>query len=243
LVAEWHRNPARALEQLHGVRLVNVTGDALSAQKLALWDAVRPDHTLLVNTYGPTETTVSCSAAYVRHDPLSTLTCATIGRPLANTRMLILDAHRQPVPLGVAGELYIGGAGVSRGYLNRDALTAERFVADPFSDAPGARMYKTGDLARFMPDGNIEYLGRNDFQVKVRGFRVEPGEIETRLGAHPDVSETVVVAREDSPGQKSLVAYVVPHDERTPSSAELRAFLADQLAEYMVPAAFVVLPA
>ncbi|MBD2797369.1 AMP-binding protein, partial [Xenorhabdus sp. 18] len=135
-----------------------------------------------------------------------------IGRPIANTQIYLLDPHGQPVPLGVAGEIHIGGAGVARGYLNRPALTAKRFLRDPFSAEPDARMYKTGDLGRWLPDGTLEYLGRNDFQVKLRGFRIEPGEIEARLRQCHGVREAVVLAREDQPEQKRLVAYLLPLD-------------------------------
>ncbi len=169
LVAEWHKQPQVAAQRLQQVRLINVTGDALSAQKLKLWDEVRPAHTRLINTYGPTEATVSCTAAYVSHDALAGSEGsgnATIGKPMANTRIYLLDAHQQPVPYGVAGEIFIGGDGVARGYLNLAEVNAERFLADPFSNSPDARMYKTGDLARYMADGRIEYLGRNDFRSR-----------------------------------------------------------------------------
>ncbi|MDU8419738.1 AMP-binding protein, partial [Pseudomonas syringae] len=217
-----------------------------SAQKLKLWDEMRPAHTRLINTYGPTEATVSCTAAYVSHDAVAGSEGsgnATIGKPMANTRIYLLDARQQPVPYGVAGEIFVGGDGVARGYLNLAEVNAERFLADPFSSSPDARMYKTGDLARYMADGRIEYLGRNDFQVKVRGFRIELGEIEARLGNCAGVKEAVVVAREDNPGDKRLVAYVVGQPQSQLTAAELRAELAPQLAEYMLPSAFMILDA
>uniref|UniRef100_UPI003878298D amino acid adenylation domain-containing protein n=1 Tax=Pseudomonas viciae TaxID=2505979 RepID=UPI003878298D len=241
LAAEWHNTPALARDLLRDVRLINVTGDALSTQKLQMWDAIRPPHTQLINTYGPTEATVSCTAAYMKYD--AACGNATIGTPMANTRIYLLDGHRQPVPFGVAGEIFIGGEGVARGYLNLDAINAERFLADPFSDQPDARMYKTGDLARYRADGRLEYLGRNDFQVKVRGFRIELGEIESRLGHCAGVKEAAVIVREDTPGDKRLVAYVVPQADASLNPAALRAQLSMQLAEYMLPSAFVSLSA
>ena len=167
-----------------------------------------------------------------------------IGRPIANTRVYILDSNREPVPVGVVGEMYIGGAGVARGYLKRPELTAERFVPDPFVKEPGARMYRTGDLARWLADGNIEFLGRNDNQVKIRGFRIELGEIEARLAEHPEVREAVVLAREDTAGEKRLVAYYtaagIGEGEAASVGAEqLRAHLSAVVPDYMVPAAYV----
>src|SRR5262249_61289828 len=153
----------------------------------------------------------------------------------------VLDPHLQPVPIGIPGELYVGGAGLTRGYLNRPELTAERFIPHPFSHAPGARLYKTGDLVRYRPDGNLEYLGRLDDQVKLRGIRIELGEIEGALAQHPVVRETVVIVHEDIPGELCLVAYVVPAQEPGPTSGELRHFLAKQLPAAMVPARFVML--
>ncbi|MBD1229663.1 AMP-binding enzyme, partial [Xenorhabdus griffiniae] len=161
--------------------------------------------------------------------------------PLADLRIYILDPHGQPAPLGVAGEIYIVGDGVTRGYLNRPELTAERFLTDPFFLNSAARMYKTGDLGRWLPDGNIEYLGRNDFQVKLRGFRIELGEIEAKLEQCHGVRDAVVLAREDEPGQKRLVAYLRPRAGVELVPAELRQQLAQHLADYMLPSAFVTL--
>jgi amino acid adenylation domain-containing protein len=190
----------------------------------------------VVNGYGPAETTVF-STTYPEIVNRSRNT--PIGRPLANTRIYILDARGEPVPVGVTGELYIGGAGVARGYLNRPELTAARFLKDPFTDDPNARMYRTGDLGRCLADGNIEFLGRNDFQVKIRGFRIELGEIEARLSEHEGVQEAVVLAREDTPGDKRLVAYYTAREQNSGGTEALRAHLAAKLPEYMVPAAYV----
>ena len=166
-----------------------------------------------------------------------------IGRPLPNTRIYVLDRQLHPVPVGVPGELYIGGDGLARGYLGRPGLTAERFVPDPFSAEPGARLYWTGDRARYLSDGNLEFLGRVDHQVKIRGFRLELGEVEAALADHPAVRECVVLAREDAPGHRRLVAYVVPVQPSVPSGRELRSFLQGRLPDHMVPSAFVLLDA
>jgi acyl carrier protein len=163
-----------------------------------------------------------------------------IGRPLPNTRAYVVDAHLNAVPIGVPGELLVGGVQLARGYWNRPELTAEKFIADPFR--PGERLYRTGDLVRYLADGNIEFLGRIDEQVKIRGFRIELGEIESALSQHPAIREAVVLAREDSPGDKRLVAYLVAKGE-APSASELKEFLARQLPHHMVPSAFVVLQA
>ncbi|OTA16216.1 Amino acid adenylation [Xenorhabdus vietnamensis] len=194
----------------------------------------------LHNHYGPTESHV-VTAYPLDKDITHWPTLPPIGRPIANSQIYILDPYRQPVPLGVTGEIYIAGAGVARGYLNRPALTAERFLADPFSARPEARMYKTGDLGRWRPDGNIEYLGRNDFQVKLRGFRIELGEIEAQLMRCHGVREVVVIAREDEPGAKRLVAYLRPLAGAELVPAALRQQLARHLADYMLPSAFVTL--
>ncbi len=193
----------------------------------------------LWNVYGPTETTIWSTAARIDDDggPV------TVGHPLGNTRVHVLDRHGLPVPAGVPGALFIGGSGVARGYLDRPELTAGRFVPDPFGREPGERLYDTGDRARFLADGRIEHLGRADEQVKVRGFRVEPGEVESVLLRHPAVQRAVVAARDDRAGGKRLVAYVVPAEGVPPSAGELRAWLRGTLPEHMVPSAFVVLDA
>jgi amino acid adenylation domain-containing protein len=196
----------------------------------------------IVNGYGPTEATVCATLHDV--EPASGREGNTpIGRPVRNTYVHVLDEGLQPVPPGVPGELYAGGAGVARGYLGRPELTAERFVPDPFPETPGARLYRTGDRVRWLPSGQLEFLGRIDQQVKVRGFRIEPGEIEAVLREHPAVRDAVAAVREDVPGTRQLVGYVVPRDGAAPDAAELRGWLRDRLPEYMVPSAFVALDA
>jgi amino acid adenylation domain-containing protein len=195
--------------------------------------------TELHNLYGPTEAAIDVT--YWQCQRHSQLPIVPIGRPIANTQIYILDSQGKPTPVGVPGELHIGGDGLAKGYLNRPELTAEKFISNPFSHAPDSRLYKTGDLARYLPDGNIEYLGRIDNQVKIRGFRIELGEIEAVLSQHPGVRETAVIAREHSAGDKQLVAYVVPHQEPAPTNNELRRFVKEQLPDYMVPNAFVML--
>ena len=192
----------------------------------------------LFNEYGPTETTVWSAVYECRTDPAGER--VPIGRPIANTRIYILDAPGNPVPLGDPGELYIGGEGVARGYWNRPALTEEKFLRDPFREDPEARVYRTGDLARYLPDGSIDFLGRLDQQVKVRGFRIEPGEVERALARHPAVRESVVIGREDVPGDMRLAAYLTLSGPE-PSLEELRAFLKEKLPDHMIPSAFVFL--
>ena len=193
------------------------------------------------NLYGPTETTIySSGAAYQLASDRPTV---SIGRPIANTQFYILDEQLQPLPVGVAGQLYIGGAGLTRGYLNRADLTAASFVPNPFSEEPGARLYKTGDLARYLADGSVEFLARMDHQIKLRGFRIEPGEIEAILSEHREILQSVVVAREDITGDKRLVAYVVAQNDAAVTATELREYLKDKLPDYMVPGAFVFLAA
>jgi amino acid adenylation domain-containing protein len=194
----------------------------------------------LLHVYGPTETTTFATWYEVKEVPEVVLT-VPIGTPIANTQAYILDRDLQPVPIGIPGELYLSGDGLGRGYLNRPELTAEKFIPDTFSEDPAARLYKTGDLARYLPDGTIEFLGRIDHQVKIRGFRIELGEVESVLGRHPAVEEAVVIAREDVPGDKRLVAYVVSSREPTPTFSELRRFLKEKLPDYMIPSAFVEL--
>jgi surfactin family lipopeptide synthetase A len=203
---------------------------------------IRQSGSRLVNEYGPTETHVVSSFCLTPEEVETSVTLPPIGRPINNNQLLVLDSHANPLPVHVAGELYVGGAGLARGYLNREDLTAEKFVPNPFSADPNARLYKTGDLCRWLPDGNLEFLGRIDQQVKIRGYRVEPGEIESMLSTHPYVREAIVIAREDQPGQKRLVGYVVPmsgEDDQALPVSELREHLSQSLPEYMVPLAFV----
>ncbi|MEN9519381.1 MAG: NcpA, partial [Cyanobacteriota bacterium] len=197
----------------------------------------------IINHYGPTEATVGVLTNEVERVPDTRQSSTVpIGRPLANTQIYILDSNKQPVPIGVPGELHIGGDGLARGYLNRPELTAEKFIPNPFSDDSQARVYKTGDKARYLSDGNIEYLGRLDNQVKIRGFRIEMGEVEAVLSQYPNVKQTKVIAREDNtPGEQRLVAYLVVNVEQNPSTRELRQFLKPKLPDYMMPAAFVYL--
>ncbi|MBM7114473.1 amino acid adenylation domain-containing protein [Archangium primigenium] len=219
------------------VRVVNLAGEALPRRTVEALHALGHVERVL-NLYGPSEdTTYSTFEEVPRGEGRS----PTIGRPLENTQAYVLDRHLRLAPVGVPGELYLAGDGLARGYLLRPELTAERFLPDPYSRAPGGRMYKTGDLVRYLPDGRLDYLGRLDHQVKVRGFRIELGEIEARLRALPDVADTVVVAREDVPGDKRLVGYVVPKAGQTLSVVALRSALLQQLPEYMVPALWVVL--
>jgi len=189
------------------------------------------------NMYGPTETTVYSTCCELTDDQET----ISVGRPIANTRTYILDTNRQPAPVGVPGELHIGGVGVTRGYINRPGLTAEKFVSDSNANEPGMRLYRTGDLARYLPDGNIVLLGRIDQQVKIRGFRIEPGEIEVVLGQYPGVRETVVVAREDLPGDRRLIAYLVPKAGYNHTAGELRHFLAGKIPDHMIPSSIVLL--
>lgn len=202
----------------------------------------RMRHSHLSNLYGASE--VSANATCYDIGPQQQVSSIVpIGRPIANTQVYVLDRYLQPVPIGVPGELHVGGTGLARGYRNRPALSAEQFIPHPCSDEPGARLYKTGDLVRYLPDGNIAYLGRVDHQINIRGFRIEPGEIETALEQHPAIRQAVVVAREDTPGDTRLVAYLCATQEPAPTGSALRSFLQARLPNHMLPAIFVLLDA
>jgi len=226
-------------------RVFIVGGDTMLPEFLDLWQRTPMSSIRLINAYGPTETTITAAAIDIapRLCEFSALQGIPIGRPLACREIYILNKYGNPVPVGVLGELYIGGDCLARGYLNRADLTAENFIPNPFSGEPGTRLYKTGDLARYLPDGNIEFMGRIDGQVKIRGFRIELGEIEAALRQHPAVRETVVLARENALGEKQLMAYVVAQRESGPTAGELRVFLKEKLPDYMMPAVFVPLDA
>lgn len=236
---EW----AQISEQLlgHQLRLVIVGGDRLLPEILDLWPRVPFQSVRLLNAYGPTETTITATLLEVATGSGQILQKISIGRPLLNRTAHILDTTGNPVAAGAVGELYIGGDLLARGYLHRPELTAERFLADPFSQLPGARLYKTGDRARYLPDGSIEFLGRVDHQVKIRGFRIELGEIEAVISQHPAVRQVVVTTREDASADLTLAAYIVFHKEKSSSIGELQQLVLSRLPDYMVPSTFVLL--
>ena len=242
--AYWHviaaELGANSLTFPPSLRLVIIGGEAALPERLETWQAHASAHIRLVNTYGPTETTIVATMCDLTgEDAPESAAKAPIGKPATNTQVYVLDPQLRPMPAGVPGELYIGSAGLARGYLNRPGLTAAAFVPDPFSGVAGARLYKTGDLVRYLPDGNLEFLGRVDHQVKIRGFRVELGEIESVLSQHPAVREAVVLAHDKKvPSDKRLVAYVVPGEAQT---HDLRDFVRERLPDYMVPSIFVPL--
>jgi amino acid adenylation domain-containing protein len=221
------------------VRAVVIGGEALHWNSLSFWQTRLPGRRL-INEYGPTETVVGCCSYEVPADG-SGSGVVPIGRPIANTQIYLLDSYLKPVAGGATGELYVGGEGLARGYLNCPALTAEKFIANPFSGEPGKRLYKTGDLGRFLPSNELEFLGRVDNQVKIRGFRIEPGELEYTLKEHPWVANAVVTVREDVHRDVRLIAYCVMHQPRPTASDELQSFLKEKLPHFMIPAAFVIM--
>jgi acyl-coenzyme A synthetase/AMP-(fatty) acid ligase/aryl carrier-like protein len=221
-------------EGLPKLETIISAGEALPSTVAARWTKGRT----VLNAYGPTEVTI-CASISGPVEPER----ITIGRPFPNVELYVLDGQLQPVPVGAPGELYVGGLGLARGYLGRPELTAEHFIPHPFGTEPGARLYRTGDRVRYLADGQVEYLGRADEQVKLRGFRIEPGEVEAALARHPMVREATALVREDSPGQPRLVAYVVPAEGQSVEVTALRSALKEQLPEYMVPAVIVPLSA
>ena len=224
--------PARSCPALH---TIIVAGEPCFTELVTRWSPGRR----FFNAYGPSETTVCATAALCQPDEQK----PSIGRPIANMQAYLLDQHFEPVPVGVTGELCIGGLGLARGYLDRPDLTADRFIPHPFSARPGALLYRTGDLARYRPDGSIEFQGRLDHQVKLRGYRIELGEIETALRNHSRIRDAVVLLREDNPGEKYLTAYLVPDSGQTPVTADLRSYLQEKLPGYMIPSMFLSLDA
>jgi amino acid adenylation domain-containing protein len=242
----WHELTATiAAEQFtapSALRLVAIGGEQAQADRVATWFQCLGDRVRLLNTYGPTEATVVATTAELSRAD-GRVERVPIGQPLANYRAYVLDRSLQPVPAGVHGELYLGGESLARGYLNRPELTAERFVPDPFAPGDGARMYKTGDVVRWGEDSRLEFVGRTDHQVKIRGFRIELGEVETVLRQCAGVRDAVVTARDDLPGGKQLVAYIVADGQTPPAAEDMRQFLSGLLPDYMVPAIFAPLPA
>jgi amino acid adenylation domain-containing protein/non-ribosomal peptide synthase protein (TIGR01720 family) len=242
--AYWHELVMNTTEEdwasLTGLRLMVIGGERALAERLSVWRRIAPAGVRLVNTYGPTETTIVATLWEAPGKSLPGLREIPIGRPVRNMRAYIIDARLHPTPVGVPGELCLAGINLARGYLNGPDVTAAKFIPNPFADRSGARLYRTGDVARWRPDGEIECLGRNDQQVKVRGFRIELGEIESALSLHPSVDEAVALAKEVAPGRRRLVAYARSRDAKLTDDA-LRAFLKRQLPDYMIPSAVLVL--
>jgi amino acid adenylation domain-containing protein len=240
---EWvHHFPELKNPVPRNVRLVVVGGEKASSTAYAMWRASVGHRVRWINSYGPTEASISVTwyePKFASSDSIPGN--LPIGRPWPNCRIYLLDRYLNPVPVGIPGELHAGGVCVAQGYLNRPELTAEKFIPDPFSSEPAARLYKTGDLARYLPSGAIEYLGRADDQVKIRGFRVELGEIESALAKHPAVADVAVIARQDPSGEKRLLAYLTSAQNAKPAKLELRRYLQQTLPDYMVPSEFVVL--
>jgi len=220
-------------------RALIIGGENLLAKNLSFWQRVSSE-TMIVNEYGPTETVVGCCIYQVPKKQLQSGS-VPIGQPIANTELYVLDSNMQPVPIGVIGELFIGGVGIGRGYLRRPELTADKFVPNPFASEAGARLYKTGDLARYLPDGNLEYVGRLDDQIKIRGFRVELGEVEALLNQYPEIQEAVVAVGENHSTSKQLVGYIVPQKNTEISWNKLREFLKGNLPDHMIPTSFVTI--
>jgi amino acid adenylation domain-containing protein len=250
--AFWHELTAtldrQALSLPESIRLVIIGGERALPDRVAAWLERVPSAVRLLNTYGPTEATIAATVSDLSEPglPIDGKTEVSVGRPIANVRTYVLDRQLQPVPTGATGELCIGGVGLARGYLNRPDLTRQKFIPDPFSDEPGARLYRTGDLARYLPDGSLQLAGRIDDQVKINGFRIELGEIEAALRCNPDLRDAIVIAREDRPGNRRLIAYVVLRRGRdSVTAAELRDqmndFLKNRLPSHMLPSAFVAL--
>ncbi len=237
-----HEAEAARGQNLQMLRWLIPTGEALPVDLCWRWLSIYP-HVPLLNAYGPTECSDDVTHHPIYKAPDETRSSIPIGRAIANMRVYVLDRQLEPLPIGVSGELYVGGIGVGRGYLGDERRTAEAFLPDPFGTEPGARLYKTGDLARYLPDGNLEFLGRLDHQVKVLGFRIELGEIEAVLGQHPAVHQSVVVAYEGVSGDRRLVAYVVLRQEQRASINDLQSHVMKHLPDYMVPFAFVLLEA
>ncbi|ARV58502.1 non-ribosomal peptide synthetase [Nostocales cyanobacterium HT-58-2] len=251
IVPSYWRNCIHTLDSLepqtrqalldNKLRLIVSASEPLLSDIPTQWRFGFQHQAQLINMFGQTETCGIVATYPIPAQQDERVKIVPLGRAIANTQIYLLDSHMQPVPVGMPGELHIGGLGLARGYLNRPELTDEKFIPDPFTQKEGARLYKTGDLARFLSDGSIEFIGRSDYQVKIRGFRIELGEIEAVLNQHPAVLQTVVVAREAVRGEKRLVAYVVPNQEPAPIVSDLRHFLKEKLPEYMVPFAFVLL--